>query len=240
MRVGCLACVCPCIVYEFMVHLMWVAFVSVATQTNPLDLWDDMVLRNMRDHRKLVEEDMVLFGLEFINSDFFGLEWCYSSTRSDYPDRLSEVYEMITSLTLWCTDNSPCATGVESEKGEETLPSMTVTQLPPMPSVPILATGGDHSADGTPVVKVPNKNPSCPCCRNQIGERLGQIEHLKKAHRRKKILFQCSCCGRTTVKCCSIASHFAKCKGLWNLRRWSTGTVGNVTVYMNLRMWNGL
>ncbi|KAK4817988.1 hypothetical protein QYF61_004101 [Mycteria americana] len=76
--------------------------------------------------------------------------------RSHYLDRLPQVYEMTTSLTLQGTDNSPCTTGVESEKGEEPLPSMTVAQLPPVPSMPILATR-DHSANGTPVVKVPNK-----------------------------------------------------------------------------------
>ena len=100
LRVDCLACVCPHVACDVMVHLIWVAFVSVATQTNPLDLWDDMVLRDIRDRKRLVEEEMDLFGLEFINSDFCGLEWCYSSTRNDCLDRLPEMYKMTTSPTV--------------------------------------------------------------------------------------------------------------------------------------------
>ncbi|GAB0189419.1 hypothetical protein GRJ2_001407200 [Grus japonensis] len=129
---------------------------------------------------------MDLFGLGFINLDFSGLEG--SSNRSDYLDRLPEAYEMTTSPTLWGTGDSLCATGVKCKKGEEPLPSTTVAQVPPMPLMSVLATGGDHSADGTLVVKIANKNPSCSFCRNQIGRRLGQIGHLKIAHGRKKIL----------------------------------------------------
>jgi len=47
--VSCLAYVYPRIVYDVMVHPIQVAFVLVTMRTSPLDLWDDMVFRNIRD-----------------------------------------------------------------------------------------------------------------------------------------------------------------------------------------------
>lgn len=79
---------------------------------------------------------------------------------------------------------------------------------------PILGSSGDLPAGGIPVVKIPDKNPRCPCCGNRIGKTSGLIEHLKRAHGKKKILFQCAQRGRTNVKHHSIACHFLKCKGV--------------------------
>lgn len=180
-----------------------------------------MLFRNIRDHKRLVEEEMDLLGLEFTNLEFCGLEQCHPSTRSDYLARLAEVYEMsdylarlpevykvTTSLILWGANISPCTTDVEREEDEESLPSMTVAQLPPMPSMPILATRADSPTNSTPVVKVPDKSPACPCCGNQIETMLELIDNLKRPHGSKKILFQ-----QTNVKHNSTTCHFTKCKG---------------------------
>lgn len=180
-----------------------------------------MLFRNIRDHKRLVEEEMDLLGLEFTNLEFCALEQCHPSTRSDYLARLAEVYEMsdylarlpevykvTTSLILWGANISPCTTDVEREEDEESLPSMTVAQLPPMPSMPILATRADSPTNSTPVVKVPDKSPACPCCGNQIETMLELIDNLKRPHGSKKILFQ-----QTNVKHNSTTCHFTKCKG---------------------------
>jgi len=143
-----------------------------------------VVLKDIRAHKRLVEEEMDLFGLEFINLDFCGLEQCHPSTRSDYLVRLPEMHEATTSLILWGTNISTHAIDMESEEGEEPVPSMTVAQLPPMSSMPILATRGDLLTNSTLVVRVPHKSPSCPCCTNQLGKMLGLIDNLKRAHGR--------------------------------------------------------
>ncbi|NXU66267.1 ZBT44 protein, partial [Horornis vulcanius] len=66
---------------------------------------------------------------------------------------------------------------------------------------------------GTPVVSVPDKNPSCPRCSTRFTRMLGLIDHLKRAHGQRKIYFRCSKCGKQNLKYHSIACHVPRCKG---------------------------
>lgn len=139
-------------------QLLWITFVLVATQTSPLDLWNEVVVRNIRDHKRLVEEEIDLSGPEFTDSETDGLEWCHPSTQNDSLAWLPEIYEVPTSLGHMDITISPCSMEVESEEGEESSLPGAMAQFPPLPSTPILATGGDLPNKGTPVVKVLDRN----------------------------------------------------------------------------------
>lgn len=65
----------------------------------------------------------------------------------------------------------------------------------------------------TLVVSVPDKNPSCPSCDTQFNWMLGLIDHLKRTHRKRKIIFKCLKCGKENLKYHSICCHFPQCKG---------------------------
>ena len=193
---------------------MRISFVSVATQTSPLDLRDNAVSRSIRDHKPggLLEGRFEIRGLEFVNSDLEGLKSQQSPTLSDLLAVLPEVYEVPNSFSL--RDKNTCPTPVEDEnEEEESSPLGAVAGTSPVPSTPVSRSRDDLPAESTPVVKIPDKNTSCPCCGNVTGKLSGLIEHLKRAHGKKKILFQCARCGRTDVKHHSIACHFPKCKG---------------------------
>lgn len=103
-------------------QLLWITFILGATQTSPLDLWDKVVIRNIRDHKRLVEEEIGLSGLEFINSETDGLEQCHPSTWNDSVAWLPEVYVVPASLSFRGTTISPCSMEAESEEGEESWP----------------------------------------------------------------------------------------------------------------------
>lgn len=191
---------------------MQVTFALVATQTSPMDLRDEVITRTIKDHEKLVEEGVDLNGLEFIKSED-GLEWCHPSIWNDSLAMLPELYEVLTSLSLKGITISPCLREAESKEEGELSPPGAMAQFSPLPSMPILGANVDLLTEGMVVVKVSDKNPSCPFCGNWIGNMSGLIEHLKRVHGKKKILFLCAQCGRTNVKRHSIACHFPKCKG---------------------------
>lgn len=176
---------------------MRISFVSVATQTSPLDLRDNVVSSSIQDHKT--------GGLLEATSQ-------QSPTLTDLLAVLPEVYEVPNSLSL--RDKNTCPTPVEGEnEEEESSPLGAAAGTSPLPSTPVSRSREDLPAKSTPMVKIPDKNPSCPCCGNVTGKLSGLIEHLKRAHGKKKILFQCARCGRTDVKHHSIACHFPKCKG---------------------------
>ncbi|KAK4818850.1 hypothetical protein QYF61_020069 [Mycteria americana] len=187
-------------------------FVSVATQTCPMDLRDKVVTKNIKDHEKLVEEGLNLKALELINSKIEGLERCHPSTWTDRLATFPEVYEVPIPLSLKGINIIPLIGEAESEEKGELSPIGAMALPSSLPSTPILGSNIDLPTEGTPVVKVPDKNPSCPCCGNQIGKMSGLIEHLKRAHGKRKILFHCAKCGKTNVKRHSISCHFPKCK----------------------------
>ena len=153
-------------------------------------------------------------GLEFTNSRLYGFEGFDSSTWQDRLARLPEVYESLTSLNVGGISISPPRMEEESEEEGEPSPPGSLAQSTLLPSPPILGTCFDLPTEGTQVVKVPDKNPPCPCCGNRTGKMSGLIEHLKRVHGRKKVLFQCAKCGKTNVKHHSIACHYPKCKGI--------------------------
>ncbi|PKU41971.1 gamma-soluble nsf attachment protein [Limosa lapponica baueri] len=128
---------------------LWVTFISGATQTHPLDLQDELVVRNIRDHKRLVEEKIDLSGLLFIKSETDGLEWCHTSTQNDRLAKLPEVYEVSSSPSPRCITISPCSMEAESEEGEESSPPEAMGQVSPLPATCILATSGDLPTKGT-------------------------------------------------------------------------------------------
>lgn len=95
---------------------------------------------------------MDVFRLEFRNLDFCGLQCCHASTMSD---RLSNQ----SPTSVWGTDISLQAIDMRSEEGEKPLPTMSVAQLPPVPSLFWLP---EVFQPTYTVVKVPNKCPSHP------------------------------------------------------------------------------
>ena len=101
---------------------MQVMFLLVATQKSPMDLNDIVVTRTIRDHEELVEVGLNLKGLEFVNSEFVGLEWCHPSTVSDSLAMLPEVYEVPVSLRFEGITISPHIWEVESEEEGELSP----------------------------------------------------------------------------------------------------------------------
>lgn len=73
--------------------------------------------------------------------------------------------------------------------------------------------GGGGAQAAIPVVSVPDKNPSCPCCFTRFNWMLGLTEHLKRTHGQRKIFFKFSKCSKQNLKYHSIACHFPQCKG---------------------------
>lgn len=63
--------------------------------------------------------------------------------------------------------------------GKRLLPLRAVVLIPSLPVSPTLCDTTDLPLEDTLVVKVLDKNPSCPCCGNQTGWILGLTEHLK-------------------------------------------------------------
>lgn len=63
--------------------------------------------------------------------------------------------------------------------GKRLLPLGAVVLIPSLPVSPTLCDTTDLPLEDTLVVKVLDKNPSCPCCGNQTGWILGLTEHLK-------------------------------------------------------------
>lgn len=70
---------------------------------------------------------------------------------------------------------------------------------------------------GTPVVKMPDDIPTCPCCATRVERLRRLINHLKRAHGKRKFVFQCSCCRKTNEKYHSTSCHLPKCKGAQEL-----------------------
>ena len=141
---------------------MRISFVSVATQTTPLDLRDNVVSCSTKDHGGLLEVRFEIRGLEFVNSDLVGPEGQQSSTLTDRLPLLPEVYEVSNSLSL--RDKNICPTPVEKEnEEEESSPLGATARISPLLLTPVLRPRDDLPVEGTPVVKVPDRNPSCPC-----------------------------------------------------------------------------
>ncbi|KAM9586750.1 uncharacterized protein ACIBXB_006478 [Morphnus guianensis] len=126
---------------------------------------------------------------------------------------LPEVYEIPTSSSLKDKVFSPSLRETENEKEGKLSPPGAMAQFSLLPSISIPGPSSDLPTRGILVVKILDKNPSCPCCGNTIGKMSGLIKHLKRTHGKKKIPFQCAQCGRTSVKHHSIACHLPKCKG---------------------------
>lgn len=154
-----------------------VDYILGATQTSPLDSQDEVAVRNIIARKRLVEEEIDLCGLEFINSETDGLDRCHPSTWNDRLARLLEVCEVPTSYSLRGTTISPCSMEAESEEGEEFSPPRVMAPFSPLPTPPILATSGDLPAEGTPVVKVPGQKSIISMLWKPD---LGLIEHLRE------------------------------------------------------------
>ena len=86
------------------------------------------------------------------------------------------------SLSLRGITISPYSMERENEEGVESLAPGAMAQFSPLPSKLTLATSGDLPTEGTPLAKIPDRSPSCPCCGTWIGKISGLIEHLKKMH----------------------------------------------------------
>lgn len=130
---------------------------------------------------------------------------------------LLEVYEVLTSSIHSSNNISSSLVRPESEEEEKDLSSLgvvTPAQYPITPPTPTLANWTKLPVGDTPLMKVPAKNPICPCCGNRIQKMLGLTEHLNRTRGRKKILYQCVRCGQMNVNHHSIACHFPRCKGV--------------------------
>lgn len=133
-----------------------------------------MVIRNIGYHKRLVEEEIYFSGLEFINSDNDGLEWCYPFTHNDSLARLAEVYEVPTSPSLKGITINPRSAEAESKEGEESLPRVAVHGFifyPAMNTYP----GYQQRFTNQEYRGYPGQNPSCPCHGIQIVQMLGLI-----------------------------------------------------------------
>jgi len=170
---------------------------------------------------------MNLSGLEFTNSRLYGFEGIDSSTWQERLSRLPEVYESLTSLRVGGVSDSPPR--IEESEGEgEASPPGALAQPTLLTSPPILGTYPDLPTEGTPVVKVPDKNPSCPCCGNRIGKMSGLIEHLKRVHGKKKRCFSVLSVARLTLNIIVLPAIIRNVRGLKHLPLSGAGPVRNV------------
>lgn len=155
--------------------------------------------------------------LELVNEGADCLDWHDLSTLFEWLSVVLEVYEVPASPILSSNNISSSLVRPESDEEEKDLLSLGAAvpaQYPITPPMPILATWTELPVGDTPVVKIQDKSPTCPCCGNQTGKMMGLSEHLKRIHGRKKILYQCVNCGWMNVNHHSIACHFPRCKGV--------------------------
>ncbi|XP_053911837.1 mitochondrial enolase superfamily member 1 [Cuculus canorus] len=191
-------------------------FMSVATQTYYGD-WRKVKVNVIEsDHNPPIDVEWEISGLEFVNSGlkeegyqpFIGV-----SDLAAFPD----VYEALKTPDLVGNVNSPVLTVVEEREEEREDERQSshgeVAELNPAPSTSMSGSCTELSADGIPVVKVPDKQPTCPSCGALFVKVSGLIEHLKRAHGKDKIWFECVKCGRQNVKYHSIVCHYPKCPG---------------------------
>lgn len=88
------------------------------------------------------------------------------------------------------------------KSGEEKTESTSETSPPepenntPAKSPPVPGNSVNQTPEDIPTVTIPDKNPPCPCCGTRVDRVLGLIKHLKRAHRKRRIRFQCATCGR--------------------------------------------
>lgn len=198
-------------------QLLWIMFISAATHTSPLDFCETKVTNTISDTNQLVELGMDFKRLELVNEDADCLDWHDLSTQVEWLSVVLGVYEVPTSPILSSNIISSSLVRPESDVEEKDLSSLGAAvpvQYPITPPMLILATWTELPVGDTPLVKVQDKNPTCPCCGNQIGKMTGLSEHLNRTHGRKKILYQCVHCGRMNVIHHSIACHFPRCKGV--------------------------
>ena len=187
-----------------MVRDLRLLHVSAATQTSPYD-WVDTPVRKLS--KNLTGDDIELQRLEFYNSgviDTLGgyhppIRW---EGLANYP----EVYEV-----PFVDPDSGESTGPREEEEQDN--NKEKEYCPAVTTTPIRRKTPDRTPEKTPVVKVPDKNPPCPCCKDRIDGVQGLADHLKRVHGKRKIKFQCAKCGRENKKYHSIACHFPYCKG---------------------------
>ncbi|TRZ23931.1 hypothetical protein HGM15179_003202 [Zosterops borbonicus] len=139
-------------------------YVSTATQTDPLDL---RVLAEIPSSPPAFSEERFnLVPLEFCNSNLVSLRRVHLDNARECLANLPEPYEILP-LRVVREEQAECEVRESAEpKTPEAQPGTSGVPSPPK----------------TPVVSVPDKSPSCPCCADQFNWMLGLIEHLKRAH----------------------------------------------------------
>lgn len=128
------------------------------------------------------EEDFNQVHLEFVNSRVACVFGVHLGVVWEGLAELPEAYEILPFGLA--QDDSECAVrGSEETKTPEALPR----------------TSEGRTLVRTPVVSIPDKNPSCPCCATPFTRMQGLIDHLKRTHRQKIIIFKCSKCGKQNL-----------------------------------------
>lgn len=112
--------------------------------------------------------------------------------------------------------------GIEEPKTPEAESAKGGTEEPKTPEAPHRSEG-DGTTPRTPVVSMPDKQPSCPCSETWFTRMLGLIDHLKRAHGQRKIIFRCSKCGKQNLKYHTISCHIPRCKGVVCGSHWGMG-----------------
>lgn len=192
--------ICETLSFPIMTMVQSVAlrYTSTATQTDPLDLRVTSANVESSLPSESVDEGFNLVCLEFVNSSIVYELGIHLGTIWEGLAKFPEPYVALPSQPALVEQ-------IECDQGEN--------EEPKTPEA-LLRTSEGGSPVGTPVVTIPDGNPSCPHCATHFTRILGLIDHLKRVHGQKKILFKCSKCGKQNLKYHSIACHVPRCKGI--------------------------
>uniref|UniRef100_A0A8C5JJ73 Reverse transcriptase n=1 Tax=Junco hyemalis TaxID=40217 RepID=A0A8C5JJ73_JUNHY len=190
-----------------MVQSLALRYISTATQTDPLDLR----VTEIELASQYREEGIKLVTVEFLNSKLVKDDGIQQANVWEYLGQLPEPYEI-----------SPMGAGQEkvlSAEGSVEEPRTSEAecgrrdidepQTPEALHVPATVV----SSPKTPVIPMPDKQPSCPQCEARFTRMLGLIDHLKRVHGQRKIIFRCAKCGKQNLRYHSISCHIPRCKG---------------------------
>lgn len=205
--------------------------VDLVTKSRQVDLAPknevDLVSQNLPSGPpELAINELVMANLEFYRSDVLGTNECvHFSVSREGLSRLPEVYE--DPIPQPCAGEGDCPPRTNElfvlEKGENSgeqekdstpgaLPLVPECNTPPVTSLPPRESSEKPAPEDVPTVTVPDKNPPCPCCETRVNSITSLIEHLKRAHGKKRVCFRCAKCGREGNNFHSIVCHVPKCR----------------------------